>query len=471
MAIYHLNVKTGSRGGGQSAVAKADYIEREGKYEKDRDELEYSESGNMPGWAADDPRAYWSAADEHERANGRLFVQVEFALPADLNERQQRDLARSFAADLTGQERLPYTMALHRGGGENPHVHLMISERGLDGHDRNAEQWFRRANTQEPQKGGARKTSSLTGKQWLADTRERWKTAANRALERAGSAARIDHRSLAAQRAEAIERGQVERAAELSRKPGVHLGPERHRAQRGGQSRVVEIAEWIERSNRADRAERAEASAQVDRAIGGLRDREAMVGRLDRAVRRREAWARIRAKTAGVMKATAKWISAIPERRQERRIQAEREAEWATRRERDTREGAERMAKWERERKAWEQPHAPMRTPESTRYEWQPKRTQETAREPEVGSPEWLAELERTRAQAEAERRAAFIRSIDHRVDLVTQREWRRQSGNWEDRHPQEAAELKSAARAAERADRPQPDTQRGPDRDSGPSL
>ena len=128
------------------------------------------------------------------------------------------------------------------------------------------------------------------------------------------------------------------------------------------------------------------------------------------------------------------------------------------------------MAKWERERKAWEQPHAPMRTPESTRYEWQPKRTHETAREPEVGSPEWLAELERTRAQAEAERRAAFIRSIDHRVDLVTQREWERESGNWEDRHPQEAADLKSAVRAAERADRPQPEPQPGQDRDSGPS-
>ena len=33
MAIYHLTVKTGSRYGGQSALAKSEYIEREGKYE------------------------------------------------------------------------------------------------------------------------------------------------------------------------------------------------------------------------------------------------------------------------------------------------------------------------------------------------------------------------------------------------------------------------------------------------------
>ena len=56
MAIYHLNVNTGTRIGGQSAKAKSDYIEREGKYEKDGEELEYKESGNMPEWAEDDPQ-------------------------------------------------------------------------------------------------------------------------------------------------------------------------------------------------------------------------------------------------------------------------------------------------------------------------------------------------------------------------------------------------------------------------------
>ena len=70
MAIYHLNVKTGTRIGGQSARAKSDYIGRDGKYKADGEELEYKESGNMPEWAEDDPRQYWAAADEHERANG-----------------------------------------------------------------------------------------------------------------------------------------------------------------------------------------------------------------------------------------------------------------------------------------------------------------------------------------------------------------------------------------------------------------
>ena len=105
VAIFHLDVKTGTRGGGQTASAKYDYLGREGRYAKDAAELEYKESGNMPKWAEDDPGKYWQAADEHERTNGRLFQQVEVALPVELDERQRRDLARSFARQLTDQER------------------------------------------------------------------------------------------------------------------------------------------------------------------------------------------------------------------------------------------------------------------------------------------------------------------------------------------------------------------------------
>ena len=97
MAIYHLTVKTGSRYGGQSALAKSEYIEREGKYERQDDELAHRESDNMPEWAEENPRSYWEAADAHERANGRLFREVEFALPRELNEGEQIELAREFA--------------------------------------------------------------------------------------------------------------------------------------------------------------------------------------------------------------------------------------------------------------------------------------------------------------------------------------------------------------------------------------
>ena len=158
MAIYHLNVKTGTRIGGQSAKSKSDYNEREGRYAKDGEELEYKESGNMPEWAEDDPQKYWEAADAGERANGRLYREVEFALPRELNERERQEVASSFAKHLTGEERLPYTLTIHRGGedGGNPHAHLMFSERANnDGIERSAEQWFKRYNAQAPGEGGS----------------------------------------------------------------------------------------------------------------------------------------------------------------------------------------------------------------------------------------------------------------------------------------------------------------------------
>ena len=237
MAIFHLTVKTGSRLGGQSARAKADYIEREGKYERQHDELAHRESENMPEWAEEDPRSYWEAADEHERVNGRLFREVEFALPRELNESDQVELAREFASKLTsaGGERLPYTLAVHRGKGENPHAHLMISERANDGIERSREQWFKRYNSKEPEKGGARKSMATRPKDWLEQTRKDWADHANQALARAGRRARITGASLEQQYRDALEAGDKREAARLEyREPGVHIGPHNvARAERG----------------------------------------------------------------------------------------------------------------------------------------------------------------------------------------------------------------------------------------------
>ena len=267
MAVFHLKAGFGSRAGGQSARAKSDYIEREGRYEQNREELEHKEHGNMPEWAEDDPGAYWEAADEHERANGRLYSEVQFALPKELGEAERRELAGEFAERVCSGERLPYTLAIHRGGanGENPHAHLMFSERGNDGIERSGEQWFKRHNAKAPEKGGARKSRAAKAGDWLEKTRKAWEQTANRALERAGRAERIDGRSLADLRDEAHRAGDLKRAAELSREPNVHLGPERYRTSRGGASETVKQAGRVERRSAVDRSERDADSRKVER--------------------------------------------------------------------------------------------------------------------------------------------------------------------------------------------------------------
>lgn len=252
VAIYHLSVSSGNKAAGQAAVAKLDYILREGKYGRDRDEVARADSGNMPEWAEDSPRAYWQAADTYERANGRLYRQVEFALPNELGRRRQVEAVRAFAAALTDRDRLPFTWAIHRGKArepgkpDNPHCHLILSERAGDGIARAADKWFRRANRKHPERGGARKVTATATREWLEDTRALWADIANRALERAGRGERIDELSLKDQLYEAVgepagwdperrdpdtgEKGywtpeHEARLAELDREPGKHLGP------------------------------------------------------------------------------------------------------------------------------------------------------------------------------------------------------------------------------------------------------
>jgi hypothetical protein len=104
-------------------------------------------------------------------------------------------------------ERFTYTAAIHNpralDGGEQPHAHIMFSNRERDGMERTKEQYFKRANPQKPEMGGAKKS-----REWSKDSRENdrvgemrasWEELTNRALEREGLEVRIDRRSLEAQ--------------------------------------------------------------------------------------------------------------------------------------------------------------------------------------------------------------------------------------------------------------------------------
>ena len=271
VAVYHLKVGFGSRAGGQSARAKNEYIEREGRYAADGEEREHVEHGHMPAWAQDAPPAYWQAADAHERANGRLYSEIQFALPGELDAGGRRALAGAFAEQVCGGERLPYTLALHKGKAEtpdkpdNPHAHLMFSERGNDGIARSAEQWFTRHNPTAPERGGARKSRASKAGDWLEKTRQAWEQTANRALEQAGRAERIDGRSLPDRRDAAHREGDLERAAELSREPNVHRGPGQYLKDRGRASATVAQAEAVEQRTATARAERDADRRQVER--------------------------------------------------------------------------------------------------------------------------------------------------------------------------------------------------------------
>lgn len=205
MASYHLSVKTGGKG---NASPHADYIAREEKYAREKDsDLEHKESGNMPAWAAHKPSEFWKAADTFERANGCTYREIEIALPRELKPEQRLELVRDFVRQEIG-DRHAYQFAIHNptaaiAGGEQPHAHIMFSERLNDGIDRDPQQYFKRANSKAPELGGAKKVrfgeTQTERKTYLTAQRERWAVLQNQHLERYQCADRVDARSLKAQ--------------------------------------------------------------------------------------------------------------------------------------------------------------------------------------------------------------------------------------------------------------------------------
>jgi hypothetical protein len=177
MAIYHLAVKHASRSQGRSALAHAHYLAREGPYAHGRfvEQFVQVEHRNMPAWAQEHPHAFWAAADTYERANGRLYTELEIALPRELAPPDQEALARSFIDTQIGPEH-PCSWALHVShaldGGEQPHVHVMFSERTHDGIDRGPALFFRRANPDAPAHGGAAKDPAWNHRDKVEELRQ-----------------------------------------------------------------------------------------------------------------------------------------------------------------------------------------------------------------------------------------------------------------------------------------------------------
>lgn len=215
MAIYHLSVKTISRSDGRTSTAAAAY--RAG----DIVECEYTgithdysrKSGvmsngiiapeNAPTWAIKRSVLWNNAEISEKRKNSTVAREFEFALPAELNEKEREELVIKLAKEIVDRHRCAVDYAIHAPSPyavedderKNFHVHMMLTTRRL-GPD-----------------GFAEKTRELDDKKQkeVEYWRKRFADVTNEALAAAGSSASVDHRSHAA-------RG-IERA------PTTHAGP------------------------------------------------------------------------------------------------------------------------------------------------------------------------------------------------------------------------------------------------------
>lgn len=223
MAIFHLSVKTISRSAGRSSTAAAAYRagveitdERTGEIHDYRrkagvESAELFLPDGAPEWATDRAKL-WNAAEQSEkRKNSTVAREFEVALPSELSADQRRKLAHDFARELVKRHGFAVDVAIHAPGKEgdtrNHHAHILCSTRKL---------------TPE---GFTVKTRELddraTGAAEVTHWREQWAGLTNAALERAGHAARVDHRSLEMQG--------------INREPAIHLGPSATAIERRGE--------------------------------------------------------------------------------------------------------------------------------------------------------------------------------------------------------------------------------------------
>lgn len=155
------------------------------------------------------------------RVDAQLAREFNFALPAELSAEERQELALNFVRDQFVARGMACQIDIHAPtDGDDPrnhHCHVLTTLRKLG-----PEGFFRT------------KTREWNSDEALNGWRAAWAEAQNLALERAGRRERVDHRSLAAQRTEAAERGDFVRAVELDRQPEIHVGPKARKARQRG---------------------------------------------------------------------------------------------------------------------------------------------------------------------------------------------------------------------------------------------
>ena len=221
MATYHLRMKNDTKPNGTKISAKGhvDYINRENEEKSDC----IFKAHQLPKWAKDSPQKFFEAATRYEDKGNRRFKELELSLPNELSLSQNLDIVHQF---------LDAHLKNH------PHVHIMFSERLIDDierfNERPASKYFRRAakplksaqsvSFERRREHGAPKDKKWHDKNFLKQIRADFAKIQNEVLAKNGFSIRVDHRSLKAQKTEAVKNDDYALSKILDRNPESYIG-------------------------------------------------------------------------------------------------------------------------------------------------------------------------------------------------------------------------------------------------------
>lgn len=174
------------------STSHENYIQRKKEFanREEYEDLVYEKNANMPTWAKESPSDFWLNADLYEVGNRISYHSFVLSLPHEFSDEENINLVNTYCDEIFKDE-FVYSLGLHKkttrdGKKENPHVHIMFSDRKLDGIDRAPEIFFKRANTKNPHLGGAKKDRKWTSIYSYKRERKNWERILNNALEKKG---------------------------------------------------------------------------------------------------------------------------------------------------------------------------------------------------------------------------------------------------------------------------------------------
>ena len=304
MAIFRMQISSVSRGTGRRATAAAAYRAGErirdertgdlhnfrGRRDVTHVEIFLPSQLESASWARNREKLWNTAEHAEKRHNARVAREYQVTLPSELSSTQRLALARAFSQEIAERYRVAVDLAVHepRPGGDprNFHAHLLTTTREVTPAGLGAKAGLDMAGVER------RRHELPDHRQEYVNLRERWAALTNEALRDAHVAARIDHRSLAAQGIDRVPQPAI---------PLMHLKME----QRGLHSTVAERlrAEYRERvRNGLERAATrgSELRLSTDRSAAGTAVPAPPPVRDTEAIRRQavEAWLRFRSREA-----------------------------------------------------------------------------------------------------------------------------------------------------------------------------
>ncbi|OAU86224.1 nickase [Lacticaseibacillus rhamnosus] len=140
MAIFHMSFSNISAGKGRSAIAGASYRSGEKLFDqKEGRSYFYARSvmpesfiltpNNAPEWASDREKLWNEVERKDRRANSRYAKEFNVALPVELSEDEQKELLTKYVQENFVDEGMVADVAIHRDHPDNPHAHVMLTNR------------------------------------------------------------------------------------------------------------------------------------------------------------------------------------------------------------------------------------------------------------------------------------------------------------------------------------------------------